>query len=118
MIAPKTSIGQRPHRVQLQAPGPPVPDGDGGYTQPWSDLDPPALSVKIEAATAVALERKTPAGATITTASHLVTGPYHKGVTTQSRLLFNGRTLQVNAVTNVDERSIEMVLVCTELVSP
>jgi head-tail adaptor len=116
MLSPRTSIAQRPHRVQLQNPGPPVPDGDGGYTQGWNDLDPPALWVAIEAATTAKLERfVSGAASTVTTATHLVTGPFHPGVTTQSRVLFGARELHVDAVNNVAERGIEMVLVCTEL---
>jgi SPP1 family predicted phage head-tail adaptor len=114
MLSPKTSIGQRPHRAMFQNPGPPVPDGDGGYTQTWTDLDPRALWVAIETASIVALERKVPAGSSLTTATHLVSGPFHPDVTTKTRVLYNGREFHVDSVTNIDERGIEMVLVCTE----
>jgi SPP1 family predicted phage head-tail adaptor len=117
MIAPQAAtIGDRPHRVTFQNPGPPVPDGDGGYLQSWTDLRPPALWMKITAASAAALERVA-AGTVIATATHLLTGPYHPQVTTQTRCLFDGRSFQVGNVTNREERDQEMVLVCTEQIS-
>ncbi len=33
-------IGSRSHRVTLENPATPVPDGDGGFTQAWAALDP------------------------------------------------------------------------------
>jgi SPP1 family predicted phage head-tail adaptor len=116
MIAPKTAIGDRPHRVILQNPiGPPIPDGDGGSTQAYVDLTPPALSVKIAPATAQDLERVA-AGTVVSQATHLVSAPYHPQVTTQTRLLFNGRSFSVNGLANLEERNVELVLVCTEVV--
>jgi SPP1 family predicted phage head-tail adaptor len=103
--------------VQFQTPGAAVPDGDGGYTQGWADLDPATMFVAITAATQAAIERRTPAGASIATATHLITGPFHPGVTTKTRILFDGREFHVNAVTDVDEAGVEMILTCTELVA-
>lgn len=115
-IGLKTSVGARPHRVTFQNPGPAVPDGDGGYTQSWVDLVPPALSVEIKPATAKDLERVA-AGTVISTATSVITGPFHPQVTTKTRLLFNGRVFQVTGDQNIEERSGEMVLVCVEVVA-
>jgi head-tail adaptor len=119
MLAPKTGVGARPHRVTFQNPGPAVPDGDGGFTQAWVDLDPPQLFVAIEAATRLAYERNVPVGTSIYTATHLVKGPFHPGVTTKTRILYTtpagSRELHVNAVTDIDTESVEMSLLCTEL---
>lgn len=115
-LAPRARIGDRPHRVTLQNPGPAVPDGDGGYLQTWTDLTPPAISVEILPATAQDLERVT-AGTVIATATHIVTGPFHPQVTTKTRVLFNGREFHVGGVANPAERSVEMILVCTEVVA-
>jgi SPP1 family predicted phage head-tail adaptor len=116
MIGPQiASVGDRPHRVMFQNPGPPVSDGDGGYTQTWTDCTPRALWVKVDAATVATLERLT-AGTVIATATHLITGPFHPQLTTQSRALFNGRVFEIGSVTDREERQLEMVLVCTEMV--
>jgi head-tail adaptor len=116
MIAPATGVALRPHRVTFQNPGPAVPDGDGGYTQSWLDLSPLALSVRIAAPTARDLESMGP-GTVVSTATYVVTGPFHPGVTTKTRINFNGRLFQVVGVTNVEERSQEMVLLVNEQVA-
>lgn len=109
------SIGAYRHRVLFQAPGPAVPDGDGGYTQTWSDLAPGAWMVSIEPATARDLERVA-AGTVLSTASHVVKGRYHDGVTTKTRMVFAGRTFAITGVANVEERGITMELVAVEVV--
>lgn len=111
----RTSIADRPHRVTLQNPGPNVPNGDGGYTNSWFDLVPPAISVEIKPATADDLERVA-AGTVISKATSLITGPFHPQVTTKTRLLFNGREFHVTGDQNIEERGGEMVLVCVEIV--
>jgi len=116
MIGPKTSIGARPHRVTLANPGDAVPDGDGGYRQAWTALDPPQLSVSILPATAKDLERVA-SGSVLSMASHVVTGPYHAGVTTKTRLTFGTREFSVLGVGNPEERGVELVLLCAELVA-
>lgn len=112
----KTSIAERPHQVTVQNPGPGVPDGDGGFTQTWTDLTPRMWSCKIAPATAVDLEHVA-AGTVLSKATHLVTGPYRSDVTTQARVLFNGRSFSVTGVSNPDERNVELVLVCVEVVA-
>jgi len=75
---------------------------------------PPELSVEIKPATAKDLERVA-AGTVIATASHIVTGPYHAGVSTKTRIVFGGRVFQVVGVSNPEERNIETIAVCVEL---
>jgi len=116
MIGPTTNVADRPHRVTLQNPGPAVPDGEGDTIPSWTDLNPPALSMKIAAATAADLERVT-AGTVLATATHIVTGPFHPQITTQTRILFNGRSFSVTGVSNPEERNVELVLVCVEVVT-
>lgn len=115
MIAPKTSIADRPHRITLQNPGPGVDDGDGGTTTSWIDLNPPALSVKISPATAVDLERVA-AGTVLSTNTYIVKGPFHPQVTTRTRILFNGRQFSVTGGGSPDERQVELELVAVEVV--
>jgi SPP1 family predicted phage head-tail adaptor len=105
--------GQKRHLVTLENPGPSVPDGDGGYTQTWASLG--SRYAEVKPATARDLER-TIAGTVLSTASHIVTLDYQAGVTTATRVLFKGRTLSVTGVANPDERDVDLVLVCVEVV--
>jgi len=111
-----SSVFERPHRVTLQNPGPPVADGDGGFTQTWTDLVPSAMSASIETATADKLEKLGSATA-ISLATHIVSMPYHPQVTTKTRILFNGRTFNVTGVSNPDERNVNTVAICAEVVA-
>jgi head-tail adaptor len=114
-LAPSTSTAKRPHRVTLQNPGPPVSDGDGGFTQTWIDCVPPAVQAEIKTATAEDLERLA-SGTVIASASHIVTFGYHPQVITKSRILFNGRIFNVTNVGNPEERNVETVAICEEVV--
>jgi SPP1 family predicted phage head-tail adaptor len=109
-----TTRGQRRHLVTLSVPGPTVPDGDGNYTQTDVLLDPPTRYAEIKPATARDLERVA-AGTVLSTATHVVTMDYHAGVTTATRIVFNGRVFSVTGVSNPEERNIDTVCVCVEL---
>ena len=55
-----------------------------------------------------------------TTATHLVSMPYHPGVTVQAQLLVEDhprpeRTFEIVYISNPEERDAEMVLVCAEV---
>src|SRR3954471_3648394 len=100
ILGPTTPISARTKRVMVQNPGPAAPNGDGGFTLSWTDL-PPAADARIAPATQSALERLA-AGTAITTATHVVTIPYRGGVSTKSRLIFDGRTLNVTSVQDPD----------------
>lgn len=108
--------GRRVHRVTLQNPGPFSADADGNPIATWTDLSPAAWQVSIEPATERSLERIT-AGTVLAQASHIVSGPYRYDITTQTRVLFNGRILNVIGVSNPDERNIETIALCSEIVS-
>lgn len=116
VIGPKTSVAKRPHRVTLQDPGPPVADGDGGVTQTWADLVPPAMDAEIKTASAADLERVA-AGTVLATATHIVTMPYHPQLKTSSRIVHNGRFFSVTGVADPDERHVETIAICVEVVS-
>lgn len=116
MIGLRTGVGQRPHRVLLQNPGNPIPNGDGGFTQIWSDLAPASVSAKIEPATAQELERVAP-GTVVAGATHIVTLPYHPGVTVNTRIIFDGRTFTVSGVATPDERKVATIALCSEVVT-
>jgi SPP1 family predicted phage head-tail adaptor len=108
------AIGTYRHRVTVQNPGGAVSDGDGGYTEGWSDADPATLDVSITPASTNDLERIT-AGTVLTSATHIVRGRFHPQITTSSRLLFKGRSLLVVFVGNPEERDRELVLIVAEV---
>ena len=109
------AIGTHRHRVTLDEPGDPIPDGDGGYTETYTPLDPAAWDCSIEQAAARTLEN-IGAGSLVAQATHVVRGRYHAGITTRTRVTFHGRILNVLYTANVDERDIETALVCAEVV--
>jgi head-tail adaptor len=121
MIAPQTTIADRQKRVALFTPGAPVPDGDGGYTQAETPLDPPALFAHVRAASARDLERLA-GSTTLPTATHLVSLPFHAGVTTETVLKMENhprapRVLKVVFISNPDERSADLELICAEQIA-
>lgn len=115
ILGPTQPIGARQKRVTFQNPGPVVPDGYGGFTQSWTDLTP-AADARISPATAHSLERVA-AGTVISSATHIVTVPYRAGISTKTRILVDGRVLNVTSVQDPDERHVELVLVCEEVVA-
>jgi head-tail adaptor len=113
-MRPRLGSGMHAQLVTLDQPGDPVPDGLGGYTEGYTPLVPATWYCASQAATARDLERQI-AGTVQATATHLVRGAYHPGITTETRLQFEGRTFEVQSVQNVDERDVESVLVCAEI---
>jgi SPP1 family predicted phage head-tail adaptor len=109
------TIGTYRHLVTLETPGVPVPDGEGGFTDGWTPLDPPTWHCSIRAASARDLETLG-GGTVLAQATHVIKGHYHKGLTTKARLQFEGRMFSVVLVVNVDERDIETNLVCAEVI--
>jgi hypothetical protein len=105
--------GDRRLLVTFQNPGPPVPDGDGGYTQSWADLDPATWYVSLTPATAASLER-TAIGTVVAMASHIVRGDVHPDVTTATRMLLDGRTYSITGKVVQDH---EMELGAVEVVA-
>jgi SPP1 family predicted phage head-tail adaptor len=110
---PSVGSGARRQLVTLENQSVVGLDGDGGYTTTWAPLTPPTLFAAMT--TEVQTERAQ-SGTVVATATYTVRMPYHPQVTMQTRLTFNGRILQVISRKNVDERNIELELVCTEVV--
>ncbi len=108
-------IGRLNKRVSLANPGTPTADSDGSYTQTFSALTPPGVWAAIVPATARDLERLA-AGTVLATATHLVTLRYHSGVTTKTRITFGARLFSVVGVVNPEERNIETIALCVEVV--
>lgn len=110
----QTTIGSHRHLVALNNPAVPVMNSDGDYTQASVPLDPAEWHCSIMPATARNLERLV-AGTVLSTATHLLTGRYHAGITTQTRVTFGMRLFSVTGVVNPEERNIETVAVCVEV---
>ncbi len=118
--------GRRRHLVTLQNPdGTPVSDGDGSFTQPYADCAPPALYGSIETATAAALGGSTLEhainGTLSSSASHVITIPFHRDVTTQTRVSWvdrSGRshTASITGVSDPEQANVQLVLVAVEIV--
>jgi len=102
--------GERRHIVTFETPGDPVRDGEGGFTYTWTSLTPAGWYVSIRPATARDAEAAL-AGTLITHVSHVVTGDYHPGVTTGTRMVFNGQVYEVTSAIDDDARGITMTLV-------
>lgn len=106
--------GARRHWVDVYNAGPPVADGDGGWTTPLVPAGP--WAVNLRPANARDLERVA-AGTLISLASHIVTGRYHPAVTTKTQLVLRGRTLEVTGVVTTAELNVETIAVCVEVVA-
>jgi hypothetical protein len=48
--------------------------------------------------------------------THLLKGRYWPGLTTENRFLFNGRVLEIDSVVNTNERDVEYLVQCREVV--
>jgi head-tail adaptor len=107
--------GAYPHLVTVQNPGAPVPDGDGGYTQTWTDGTPATWHVSIVPATQADLERLA-AGTVISSASHVVRGDFRPDVTTLTRLTLGAQVFAITGTVNVDLRSVDMLCGAVEVV--
>jgi hypothetical protein len=112
------NIGALRHRVSLTTPGPPVSDGDAGFIR-----TPLTFASRVPAsvvpATARNLERVV--GNTVASmASHLVTIRFLPGVNTQTGLIFHDgtmdRPMSITGMHDTDERHIELILECREVV--
>jgi head-tail adaptor len=111
------SIGAARHRVLVETPQAPAPDGLGGYTEAWTAATPALWDCSITPATARDLERLT-AGTSLAAATHILRGRYHPELTTASRLVFGVRVFLVVAVGNPDERAIDSVVIAAEVLTP
>ena len=50
-------------------------------------------------------------------AAFFLRGRYHPGITLETQVHFEGRVLTVQSVTDVDERHVELLLTCVEVVA-
>ena len=109
------TIGQLRQRVTVENPTR-VPDGDGGFTDTWTELNPADIWASIVPATASVIERQV--GNTIEAQiSHVVTCRYHDEISTLTRITFDSKYLFVRGIQNVESRNEWLVLACEEIAS-
>jgi hypothetical protein len=71
-------------------------------------LDPPTWHCSIQSAVGQVVDGL---------AAYSVRGRFHPGITLETQILFEGRTLQVQSVNDIDERHQDLVLTCVEPVA-
>ena len=108
------AIGEYRHVVRFQSVTT-VPDGDGGQTDVWTDLDP-LWHVAIQPATVRDLERQA-AGTIVATATHIIRGRYRPDVTVKDRMLFDGREFRITGVASPKEKKLELWIFAVETIS-
>lgn len=110
-------LGTRQHMVTVQNPLAVSPAGNTGEPtdQGWDTANPSTWWCSIEPATTRDLERVA-ATSVIAQATHILRGRYHPEITTKSRLVFGTRYFAVNGIGNLEERSIDMEVVASEVV--
>jgi len=97
------------HVVTFQNPGP---------AGTWIDLDPAAWCVSLTQTTGddIGVFIEPSAGTPISSASYLVRGDFHPGVTTKTRMVFGSQTFAITSVENIDMRGVEMACHAVPLV--
>ena len=87
--------------VNLTAPGATSPDGDGGYVQTFPSLSPSQWRCAIEKASVSSAERHF-AGTVIAQGTHIMTGRFHAGITTETRLSWVDRAGTTHTANVID----------------
>ena len=99
--------GQLRHRVTLEQRA--NQRTRGIVTETWGAEQ--VLWANVEPLTGRELER---ARTVVANATHKVTMRYRSSITARSRLVFDNRILNIEAVRNVDERNRELILTCVD----
>lgn len=113
-------LGELRQSGTLSNPGQASTDGDGGYTQTYTPLSPADWRFAIEKATVRSAERHF-AATVIAHATHILTGRFHSGITTKTRVVwvdYAGATHTAN-VLDVDDTEglgVETVALVAEVV--
>lgn len=113
-------IGELRQVANLFNPGTPVPDGDGGFTQVFTPLDPPQWRCSIETASVRASERLF-AASVIAQATYILSGRFHPGISTKTRIVWVDRagethTTDVLDVNDTEGAGVETVALVSEVV--
>lgn len=108
------SRGDRRHLVTVAGAGPPTQNSEGEWVPGTAPLTPPTWWCSINPASARDLERQT-AGTVLATATYILEGDYHPGITTQTQITKDdGRIFYVAGVQNPEERNERTVVFASE----
>jgi len=93
--------GDRRHLVTFQNPGP---------TEPvtWTDLGAWFVSITILTGDDIGVFIEPASGTPTSSASWLVRGDFHPGVTTQTRMIWGSHMFAITSVDNVDMRGVDI----------
>lgn len=106
-----TRAGELRHRVAIEELTVTVKDS-GGSTKAWTEVARRWMNIRPMQGTELAEARQVVGNVT-----HKVRMRYYDGLTAKKhRLVFGTRTFQIAAVVNVEERGVQMELVCEEAV--
>lgn len=72
------------------------------------DIQPAEWDCSIESAATQVVDGLTP---------FFVNGPYHPQISLETRILFEGRKLQVQSISDPGERHVKLILMCVEVVA-
>lgn len=104
--------GELRHKVQLQKLGGRVDDGYGGGSESMSDIA--TVYASIEPLTGSEILR---AGQLDSNITHRIRIRYYPGVTPRWQVKYGTRQFDINSVADIEERHIQMELMCTELIT-
>jgi len=104
----------------LSTPGSATPDGDGGYTQTDVPLSPATWRCAIEKATVRSAEQHF-ASTVIAHGTYIMTGRFHSGITTKTRVVWVDRanvthTASVLDVNDEEGAGVKTVALVVEVV--
>jgi SPP1 family predicted phage head-tail adaptor len=105
----KTFASESPHYVTITRKSS-VSDGQGGFTDTWSNVSSCFAKVKPIKAVQVQEYKSINVNAT-----HLVTFRGYTDVTEFDRIKVGNRTLDVLTVENINENDFELVVTCNEV---
>lgn len=114
-------LGELRQTATLTGPGTATPDGDGGYTYTYAALNPSEWRCSIEKASAKLAERIF-AATVIAHATHILTGRYHSGITSKTRITWVDRAGishvgNVLDYTDTEGAGVESVVLVSEIIS-
>ena len=106
-----SGIGSLRHRVVIQQPVRSA-DGGGGASLVWSPVASVWAAVEPLSGQEKALYDGIEASLT-----HRVTLRYRAGLSPEMRFVHAGRSFDIAAIRNVEERNITLICLCTEVIS-
>lgn len=108
------NVGDFRHSVRIQDLARTKVQGEGFSTSP-ADVTDSEWWCSIESATAGKMERLAGPGS-LATATHILHGRYHEGITTRCRLVLGSRVFAVQGVVNVNEADEITRVIAEEIV--